>query len=120
MANSAHQPGGKVRALESSSGDTMSKLAEVWYVWGGDVGSCSARTWCQVDAQIVVRIRCPKMADMVFWIHQTFLTLVKSDRRVQVYGSGVARALEHQSLKLIGTGGWPKWLRHDRVQKHAW
>ena len=31
MANNAHQPGGKVRALQSVSDETMSKLAGVWY-----------------------------------------------------------------------------------------
>ena len=33
MANSAHQPGGKVRALESLSVGTMLKLAAVWCEW---------------------------------------------------------------------------------------
>ena len=33
MGSSAHRPGGKVRALENLSSETMSKLAEVWYEW---------------------------------------------------------------------------------------
>ena len=35
MANNAHQPGCKVQALGSFSGETMSKLAEVWCDWSG-------------------------------------------------------------------------------------
>ena len=35
MDSSAHHPGRKVRALESLSGDTMSKLADVRCEWGG-------------------------------------------------------------------------------------
>ena len=35
MACNAHQLGGKVQALERSSSETVSKLAEVWYEWFG-------------------------------------------------------------------------------------
>ena len=45
-ANNAHQLGGMVRALARFSGDTMSKLAEVWCEWCGLVGSGSALEWC--------------------------------------------------------------------------
>ena len=83
MANNAHQPGGKVQALGSFSGETMSKLAEVWYDRSGAVESGSVLLWRQVKGQIAIhRILCPKVAEG-FEIQQTALTLVKSDRRAQ-------------------------------------
>ena len=61
MASNAHQPGSKVRALESL---TTTMLAEVRYEWRGHGGSGSVSNGGQVEDEIVVkRIQCPKVAD---------------------------------------------------------
>ena len=35
MTNNAHEPRSEVRAFESVSGDTMGRLADVWFEWSG-------------------------------------------------------------------------------------
>ena len=45
MGNKAHQPGGKVRTLESFCSETMSKLAKVRYGWCGVAEHDTALKW---------------------------------------------------------------------------
>ena len=75
-----------------------------------------------VEEQIVViRVLCFIMSDS-FRIHQTALTLGKSDRRAQRAANDVLRftgkcgngfVFSHQSVRWIGTGWWPRWPRHQ-------
>ena len=91
MASNAHQPGGKVRALRSSSSETMSNLAEVWHEWSGAAVSDAGGTWCRVEEQIVVkRVQCAKVADG-FQTHQTAPAPGMSDRRPQRAAYAVSR-----------------------------
>ena len=80
MANNAHEPRSRVRALGKLSDGTMDRLAEVWYEWDGedDAGQMLKRQ--QFEEQITVRrIQCPHVDDD-FEIHQDALTLLKCGR----------------------------------------
>ena len=48
MANNAHEPGSMMRVLGNLSGDTMDRLAEVWYEWDG-----RRRCWTNADTTTV-------------------------------------------------------------------
>ena len=54
MNNCAHQSGNSERAPESQGGNTIAKLAEVWYEWRGTGRTGSVLKWCLVEDQIVV------------------------------------------------------------------
>ena len=55
MGNKAHQPGGKVRTLESFCSETMSKLAKVRCEWCGIAEHDTALKWCRDEEQIEVK-----------------------------------------------------------------
>ena len=80
MANNAHEPGSRVRALGNLSDGTMDRLAEVWYEWDGEDDAGQMLKRHQFEEQITVRrIQCPHL-DGDIEIHQDALTLLKCGR----------------------------------------
>ena len=121
MGSSAHRPGGKVRALENSRSETMSKLAEVWYEW------LLVEQWKMVRhrsrrADRGKKSPVPRRWPTAFTHTKLFSLWVKvadghkGRRTIPGIPLSVARAVGHQSPRWTGTG-WFKMAEVPTVEE---